>query len=254
MNREATGLAGVRRLIYETLGSTNAEALALARAGERGPLWVTAKSQTAGRGRRGNAWVSPPGNFYASLLLTEPARAEFAPQLSFVAGLAVHDALGAVAPALRPALKLKWPNDVLLSGAKVAGLLIEGENTPIFSVVVGIGVNCVSHPADTAFPATDLKTARADVTLEKLFGELSAAIQRRLALWDAGMNFAAIRRDWVAHAAGIGESIRVRLPERELHGRFMGLDGHGRLLVQPPSGPHEKVTAGEVFALGGAGG
>ena len=81
MNREATDLAGVRHIVYETLGSTNAEALARARAGERGPLWITAKTQTAGRGRRGSQWVSPPGNLYATLLLTEPSPASQAPQL-----------------------------------------------------------------------------------------------------------------------------------------------------------------------------
>src|SRR5476651_889205 len=85
MNRDATGLAGVRHITYETLGSTNAEALSLARAGERGPLWITASSQSAGRGRRGSAWASPPGNLYASLLLSEPSPKPLAPQLSFVA-------------------------------------------------------------------------------------------------------------------------------------------------------------------------
>jgi len=105
MNREATGLAGVRHLAYETLGSTNAEALALARAGERGPLWITARSQTAGRGRRSSEWVSPPGNLYATLLLTEPSPVAQAPQLSFVAALALHDAAANCAPQLGPALR-----------------------------------------------------------------------------------------------------------------------------------------------------
>ena len=91
MNRDATDLAGVRHLAYDTLGSTNAEALALARAGEGGPFWVSAQSQSAGRGRRGRAWVSEPGNLYASLLLTDPAPAERAAQLSFVAALAVRE-------------------------------------------------------------------------------------------------------------------------------------------------------------------
>src|SRR4051794_17030380 len=115
MNREATGLAGVRHITYQTLGSTNAEALALARAGERGPLWISAASQSDGRGRRGNSWQSPPGNLYATLLLSEPSLPAVAPQLSFVAGLAVHDAVSAKAPELAAALALKWPNDLLLS-------------------------------------------------------------------------------------------------------------------------------------------
>src|SRR5476651_2257276 len=123
MNREATDLAGVRHIAYETLGSTNAEALVRARAGERGLLWISAQTQSAGRGRRGNAWVSPAGNLYATLLLTEPSALETAPQLSFVAALALHDAIATCAPQLGPLLKVKWPNDLLLGGAKVAGIL-----------------------------------------------------------------------------------------------------------------------------------
>src|SRR5476649_1452208 len=161
MNREATGLAGVRHITYETLGSTNAEALTLARAGERGPLWITASSQSAGRGRRGSAWASPLGNLYASLLLSEPSPQPLAPQLSFVAALALHDALCDCAPRLGPQFKLKWPNDLLLGPHKLAGILIEGESKPVFAVVVGFGVNCANHPPDTAFPATDLLLAGA---------------------------------------------------------------------------------------------
>src|ERR1044071_4945010 len=111
MNREATDLAGVRHETYEMLGSTNAEALARARAGERGPLWISAAAQNAGRGRRGNAWVSPPGNLYATLLLTEPSDKSIAAQLAFVAGLALHDAVADCAPQFGPQLKVKWPND-----------------------------------------------------------------------------------------------------------------------------------------------
>src|SRR5260370_9238900 len=96
--------AGVRHVAHEVLGSTNAEALQLARQGEHGPLWITADRQTAGRGRRGRAWISPPGNLHASLLLTQPATAEHWPQLSFVAALAIHDAFVAVAAHLHPLL------------------------------------------------------------------------------------------------------------------------------------------------------
>src|SRR5262249_21737842 len=115
MNREATGLAGVRHIAYDTLGSTNAEALTRARAGECGPLWITAQSQSAGRGRRGSQWVSPPGNLYATLLLSEPSPPAQAPQLSFVAALALHDAISVCAPQLAPALNVKWPNDLLVA-------------------------------------------------------------------------------------------------------------------------------------------
>ncbi len=251
MNRDATGLAGARTRTYGTLGSTNAEALALARAGEQGPLWITARSQSAGRGRRGSAWVSPPGNLYATLLLNAPAPPAQAPQLCFVAALALHDAVSGLAPALAPQLSLKWPNDLLLDEAKLGGILIESENTPVLAVAVGIGANCVSHPSGTPFPAIDLATAGAEVTPEQLFAALAAAMQRRLAQWQAGQGFGTIRADWLARAAGLGDPIQVRLPEREISGRFDGLDDAGRLLVAEESGT-TAVTAGEVFGFGGA--
>jgi BirA family transcriptional regulator, biotin operon repressor / biotin---[acetyl-CoA-carboxylase] ligase len=249
MNREATGLAGVRTVTYETLGSTNVEALALARAGERGPLWITAKTQSAGRGRRGSAWESPPGNLYATLLLTDPSAPQDAPQLSFVAALALHDAVSLTAPQLASLLNVKWPNDLLLGTKKLAGILIEGESEPVFSVAIGIGVNCVSHPADTVYPATDLAAAGALVAPGRLFDALASALMQRAAQWRRGQGFALVRADWLERAAGIGESIRVRLPARELAGRFQGLDEAGRLLVEGPDGV-ASVTAGEVFGFG----
>jgi BirA family biotin operon repressor/biotin-[acetyl-CoA-carboxylase] ligase len=248
MNREATGLAGARHIAYDTLGSTNAEALALARAGERGPLWITAKSQSAGRGRRGSQWVSAPGNLFATLLLTEPSAPAQAPQVSFVAALALHDAVSDVAPQVAPALMVKWPNDLLLEGKKLAGILIEGDSEKVFAVAIGIGVNCASHPADTNHPATDLASAGAQVRPERLFTALVPAMQRRLAQWQRGEGFAAIRADWLKRAAALGEEIRVRLPEHELSGRFEGLDETGRLRVRGQGGV-TVVTAGEVFGL-----
>jgi BirA family biotin operon repressor/biotin-[acetyl-CoA-carboxylase] ligase len=249
MHREATGLAGVRHIVYETLGSTNAEALALARTGERGPLWISANGQSAGRGRRGSAWVSPPGNLYATLLLTEPSAPEQAPQLSFVAALALHDAVAACAPQLGPVLKVKWPNDLLVGPAKLAGILIEGESDPVFTVAIGIGVNCATHPPDVGYPATDLAANGALVAPDALLAQLAAAMQQRLTQWNAGRGFAAIRADWLKRAAGLGEVLRVRLSARELAGRFQGLDEAGRLLLEQDSGV-TTITAGEVFGIG----
>jgi BirA family transcriptional regulator, biotin operon repressor / biotin---[acetyl-CoA-carboxylase] ligase len=249
MYREATDLAGVRHIAYETLGSTNAEALALARAGERGPLWITAQSQSAGRGRRGNAWISPPGNLYATLLLTEPSAPEHAPQLSFVAALALHDAVAARASQLGPALKVKWPNDLLVGRAKLAGILVEGESDPVFTVAIGIGVNCATHPSDVAYPATDLASNGVLVTPDALMPQLAMSMQQRLAQWGGGQGFAAIRADWLKRAAGLGEVLRVRLSARELAGRFQGLDEAGRLLLAQDNGV-TTITAGEVFGIG----
>jgi BirA family biotin operon repressor/biotin-[acetyl-CoA-carboxylase] ligase len=248
MTRDATDLAGVRHERYETLGSTNAEALARARAGERGPLWISAVTQTGGRGRRGKAWISPPGNLYATLLLTEPSPPALAPQLSFVAGLAVHDAVIAHAPDAASNLKLKWPNDLLLGGCKLAGLLIEAESQPRFSVAIGIGVNCVSHPADAGYATTDLQASGMTVSVDDLLALLAAAMQARLAQWAAG--FSGIRNDWLARAANLGEPILVRLPERQLTGIFEGIDADGRLLVATQDRMTETIAAGDVFTLG----
>jgi BirA family transcriptional regulator, biotin operon repressor / biotin---[acetyl-CoA-carboxylase] ligase len=246
----AATAAGHRLLAHETLGSTNTEALTLARRGERGALWVTAQRQTAGRGRRGSAWSSPAGNLYATLLLDDPAPADRAPELSFVAALALHDAIIDCAPALRERLALKWPNDLLCDGAKLAGILIESENLGgRLAVAVGIGVNCLHHPEHAAYPTTDLHAAGAALSAETLFAALSGTMLRRLRQWNRGAGFAGIREDWVARAAGIGGDLRVRLPGRELFGRFETLDERGRLLLRLADGAVQTITAGEVFPV-----
>jgi BirA family biotin operon repressor/biotin-[acetyl-CoA-carboxylase] ligase len=237
---------GVRLIAHEVLGSTNAEALRLAREGGHGPLWVTSGRQTAGRGRRGRAWISPVGNLHATLLLTDPAAADHWPQLSFVAALAAHDAVVEVAADLKRLLAIKWPNDLLLAGAKLGGILIEAESG-ISALAVGIGINCASHPTDTDFPATDLAAAGAPVSPAPLFGALSVKMLGRLAQWNAGEGFSTIRADWLARAAGMGESVRVRLAERELVGRFEALDEAGGLVLRLPDGNATTIAAGDVF-------
>ena len=241
--------AGVRLDAHETLGSTNAEVLARSRAGERGPLWITARRQTAGRGRRGRAWVSEPGNLHATLLLTDPSPPRRAAELSFVAALALHDAILAVAPTLARRLALKWPNDALVDGAKVAGILIEGEGGPPLAVAIGIGVNCMHHPANAAFAATSLSAAGAAVAANVVFGALSRAMVARLAQWDRGNGFSAVRADWLDRAVGLGQDIRVALGEQEVEGRFDRLDDAGHLVLRVRDGGIRTIAAGDVFPL-----
>jgi BirA family transcriptional regulator, biotin operon repressor / biotin---[acetyl-CoA-carboxylase] ligase len=245
---QAAAAAGVGLINCDEVDSTNAEALRRARRGEQGPLWVTARVQTAGRGRRGRAWTSGPGNLHATLLLTDPSPPALAPQLSFVATLALHDAVVQTAAAIRTHIELKWPNDMLCRGAKLAGILVEGEGTPL-SVAIGIGVNCTEHPEGTDFPATDFATEGVKVTPVCLFRSLSAAMLRRLRQWERGEHFASIRTDWLERASGLGHELRVRLTERELTGRFESLDNTGRLLVRLPDGGIEAIAAGDVFPL-----
>jgi BirA family biotin operon repressor/biotin-[acetyl-CoA-carboxylase] ligase len=245
--------AGVRLLAYDEIDSTNAEALRLKRQGERGPLWITAQRQSAGRGRRGRKWISVPGNLHASLLLSDPSPAEHWPQLSLVAALAVHDAVVGVAPEVRPLMQLKWPNDLLLSAAKFAGILIEGEGgEEAGAVAIGIGVNCTAHPADAAYPATDLAASGAQVTATGLFGALAVKMAGRLAQWNRGQGFATIRADWLARAAGLGDTIRIALADRELVGRFESLDDAGCLVLIAPDGAETVVAAGDVILFGGS--
>lgn len=241
--------AGVRLVALASAGSTNKEARQRAQAGEAGPLWITAVTQSEGRGRMNRSWVSPPGNLYASLLLRDPAPADRAPELGFVAALALRDAVLAEAAALAPQLAFKWPNDLLLAGKKCAGILIEGEVAVdhTVSAVIGIGVNCVSHPSEAAYPATDFAAHGVTVSPERLFQALSAAMSARLALWDRGHAFPAILHDWCAAASGVGEEITVRDGSGEKHGRFVGLDRSGRLVLQTRESGVEKISAGDVF-------
>ena len=236
--------AAVRVVAHETIGSTNADALERARAGERGPLWITAGRQTAGRGRRGRTWVSEPGNLYATLLLTDAAPAARVAELSFVAALAVHDAVAGRIPGLARRLALKWPNDVLIDGCKFAGILIEGE---AHAVAIGIGVNCTHHPKDTTFPATDLAAAGVRASPASVFDALNAAMIGRVVQWDRGAGFPVIRDDWVKRAFNIGKTIRVELPDGEREGRFETIDQVGRLVLRRAAGTTETITAGDVL-------
>jgi BirA family biotin operon repressor/biotin-[acetyl-CoA-carboxylase] ligase len=247
--------AGIPVSRFDTIGSTNAEALARARAGERGPHWILARRQEAGRGRRGRHWVSETGNLYATLLLADPSPPDRAPELSFVAALAVHDAVAEIAPGLASAVLLKWPNDLLLGGKKFSGILIEGEGMPAgpFAVAVGIGVNCAHHPDKGAFPATDLATAGVEVSPDRLFAALAPSMARRLAQWERGAGFATTRADWLARGPRCGETLSVKLDQRAITGRFDALDDAGRLVLRLPNGAIATITAGDVFALGGAG-
>lgn len=243
--------AGFRRQAHDSLPSTNAEALERARAGEAGGLWVTATEQRAGRGRRGRAWTTGTGNLAASLLLIDPAPPAVAATIAFVAGVALHQAVVDVAgPALAERLSLKWPNDLLLDRHKVAGILIEGEALADgrFAVVVGVGVNCVSHPdVAGAFPASDFQARGSPLEAEALFARLVARMASEIVRWDSGAGFAAVRTAWLKRAGGVGEPIRVDLRDRAIDGRFEDLDAEGRLVLVRADGIREAVSAGDVF-------
>ncbi|MBK8457039.1 MAG: biotin--[acetyl-CoA-carboxylase] ligase [Phyllobacteriaceae bacterium] len=223
--------------------------MALARAGDAGRLWVTAASQTAGRGRSARVWVSEPGNLFASALLIDPAPVERLGSLPLVAALAVYDALKPEFAANPHALAIKWPNDVLVDGAKINGVLLESERLPDgrMAVVVGCGVNVAHHPDDTLYPATSLRACGLETSVETVFERLVAALDRRLAQWDAGRGFALVREDWLRAARGIGEPVRVRLSDQTITGRFAELDAEGYLWLDLANGDRRRISAGDLF-------
>lgn len=239
-------------VFYDTIGSTNAEALERARSGEQGPLFIVAERQTAGRGRRGRRWVSEPGNLYATLLLIDPAVPSVSPQICFVAALALYDAVLDNCSGLDPTrLKLKWPNDLLLDGAKVSGILVEGTSLSDnrMAIAVGFGVNCKRHPDDVPFPANDFVKVGFDLSPKLLLERLAERWILRAKEWKRGKGFAAIRSAWILRASGIGSSIEVRLADRNLKGTFEAIDEQGALVLRKNDGARETITAGEVFLL-----
>ncbi len=218
-----------------------------ARSGDPGRLWITAARQSEGRGRNGRVWTSEPGNLFASLLLIDPAPPARAAELGFVTSLALALALRQILGE-DPALRIKWPNDILYDGAKLAGILLESVALPHgFACVAGIGVNCGSHPEGMLYPATDLATAAGrEIAPAAVFEALASAMARQLDLWSNGAGFATIRAEWLALAAGVGGPIKIARPNETLEGVFETIDDTGRLILRQESG-ERAIDAGDVF-------
>jgi BirA family transcriptional regulator, biotin operon repressor / biotin---[acetyl-CoA-carboxylase] ligase len=236
-----------RLKLFERIGSTNDEALACARSGDPGGLWIMAREQTAGRGRQGRSWRSPRGNLYATLLLVDPGPVALAPQLGLVAGVALATAASDLVRHDRR-LALKWPNDLLFARAKLAGVLLEGAQTPAgsFACALGFGLNCRHHPSGLAYPATDLAAIGRACDPADALEALAARVAEWLVIWDAGRGFARVRSAWLSFAAALGETVTVRTPQGAYDGLFQGLDAEGRLLLETKQGTL-CVEAGDVF-------
>jgi BirA family biotin operon repressor/biotin-[acetyl-CoA-carboxylase] ligase len=251
--------AGYRLEAHESVGSTNAIALERAAGGDPGRLWVVSKRQESGRGRRGRVWATPEGNLAATLLLVEAYELKIAATLGFVAGLSLADALGAVVPEQRISVavdgggrhgdrfELKWPNDVLANGAKLAGILLE---TSLLSgnrvaLAIGIGVNVVTYPDDVPYPATSLKALGFSGDAETLFLALSDAWADNIRIWNAGTGLADIRRRWLNRAAGLGSEVAVRVDGNVVRGVFETIDEDCRFVIRS-GGDIIKIAAGDV--------
>jgi BirA family biotin operon repressor/biotin-[acetyl-CoA-carboxylase] ligase len=238
---------GYRLVAFDETGSTNTEAMARARSGERGPVWFVTTLQTAGRGRRHRPWVAPRGNLASSILEVMQVAPPVAATLGFAAGLALEAALRRLG-AGGSQFSLKWPNDVLAGSCKLSGILLEAENVgDSLAVVVGIGTNVVAAPEATPTPATSLRALGLDIDAETLFAALSDGWAEFRGIWDNGRGFAEIRRLWLARAAGLGQAVAIKSGGAAIEGTFDTIDEQGCMIVRTAAGRLVPITAGDVY-------
>jgi BirA family biotin operon repressor/biotin-[acetyl-CoA-carboxylase] ligase len=249
--------AGFELRYFDATGSTNAEAISAARAGDVGPTWFVASEQTAGRGRRQRPWSAPRGNLASSILEVIKIEPQVAATLGFAAGVAMEAALRQVsveamlrAPgSANTDYRLKWPNDVLVGGKKLCGILLEAEPAPDgrLAVVVGIGANVVAFPEDTPYPATSLHALGVSISAEELFSVLSDTWAEMRGIWDDGRGFSNIRQLWLQHAAGLGGPVSIKTGAASVEGIFDTVDDAGCLIVRTADGKRVPISAGDVY-------
>ena len=239
---------GYRVVELADVDSTNAEALRRVSAGETGPMWIRADAQLAGRGRKGRGWVSKPGNLYATLLLSLDVPVAALAQLGFVAALAIYDlaegALGSNAQ-----LSLKWPNDVLLAGEKLSGILTETLNTPASTgqaVAIGCGVNLQHAPSGTRYGATSLAAHGCEIEPDTALGALMPAFAHWLDVWQTGNGFTDIRNAWMGRSRQVGKDVTMDLGASSVTGLFEGLAEDGALVLGLHDGTQRVIRAGDV--------
>ena len=238
----------------DTVTSTNDVAKDKARSGARPGTLIVAEQQNAGRGRTGREWTSKPGNLYMSLLLRPQGTAGDVAQISFLAALALSDAIVLIAPDLKP--QHKWPNDVLIEGAKLSGILLESSarvGGGVEWLVLGLGVNVAHHPTDAGQATTSLHALGAtgdqgasNCTPQTLLAVLAPRLLYWLSEWQEH-GFAPLRQAWLKRAKGLNGPIRVRVGKEEFTGTFRDLDDNGNLIVELPGGTMRSIAAGEIF-------
>jgi BirA family transcriptional regulator, biotin operon repressor / biotin---[acetyl-CoA-carboxylase] ligase len=227
---------------YQTIDSTNLEAHRIFANGERGPLFLLADEQTAGKGRLDRNWASARGNCYSTLALPLNADITVVPQISFVVALAVAD----VVQKFGIEAKLKWPNDVLVGGAKIAGILCEVLSANPLTVAIGCGINVAHAPAGLKYPATCLAAQGATTNRDHVFQSYRDALAYRLQQWNNGQNFSTIRAAWIANAIGIGETVTMTTGTHHLTGTFETITEQGAVLLKPQDGPPQILHAGDL--------
>lgn len=249
--------AGYHLAALDQVGSTNTEAMSRARDGDRGSLWCVTTLQTAGKGRRQRAWVAPRGNLASSVLEILNVTPAVAATMGFAFGLAHETALRRVSMEANMRLAgsdqlqylLKWPNDVMVRGHKLCGLLVEAEAVEGggLAVVAGIGTNIVAAPEGTPTPAISLSALGVQIGAEELFAALSDAWVEFFGIWDHGRGFADIRKLWLERAYALGEPVAIQTGSVTVEGIFDTLDETGCLIVRTADGQRVPITAGEVY-------
>jgi len=245
----------LRFIHHDILDSTMDAARRLAQTGDYGPVWISAGVQTQGRGRSGREWVSQKGNLYCSYLMPLNLEPAYAAQLGFVAGLAVADVLSSFVSS--DIIKLKWPNDIMCSSAKIAGLLLEaGSSNGQAWLSTGVGINLISHPDPTLYTATHLFDHLSGAQLsdpeiialhpQHIIPQLAQSFQ----LWEttlANDGFSAIRQAWAQRGYGLPGPVTARLPHETLSGEGLGLGENGQLRLRLDNGTIRDIHAGDVF-------
>ncbi len=205
---------------------------------------VWASEQTGGRGRHGRQWSSPPGNLYATVILNHERPMGEAPQLALLAGVALAEAVADDLPA--GAVSLKWPNDLLINGAKSAGILLEGNGKTASPVLIGSGINIAFAPDDTPYPATTLRKAGSAIEPAGLLQRYIASLAQWTDRWNR-QGFDPVRARWLSISAGLGKPVTIRLPDGDKRGIFADMDETGTLILKSETGKTEKISAGDVF-------
>lgn len=236
-----------RHIALGDVGSTNDYLKDCAEKGDSGNLWVTAERQLMGRGRRGRPWVSERGNLYASVLLINPSDIQSLSTIPLVTAIALHDAL--IDSGMRPDdLAIKWPNDLLFKGQKLAGILLENQVIKgKMALIIGMGVNLAKAPEDTPYPAASLYDAGYIIQPLDLFQALQQSFEKWYMRWNSGQNANLIVDAWRERAKGIGEPIQVNLPDRTIKGIFVDIDPMGQLLLQISDNRTISIPTGDVF-------
>ncbi len=236
---------------HDQIDSTNSEAKRLLNDGVPAPFGVSANRQSAGRGRKGRVWQSDAGNVFYTHVCVPSRKVQEWPQLSFVAALAVCEAIGDCL-GIAPELQCKWPNDILWGNKKLCGILLETHQDASLKnhLLMGIGINLISHPELAVYPATSIAAESGRVLkAEDVIGRLAAKLQQMVASWEQA-GFAPYRLAWLQKAAFKGQKITVSgqtdKDDAPIGGIFLDLRDDGALLLQTESGHIMPVLSGAI--------